>query len=290
MSGDSRPDWYVDKGPQGLRFLRSRLLDSLDTVNHFFTLRPDTPEHRLNMGLHVGDDPRTVVSNRRLVLEHYGMDPGRLTVARQVHGTRIALAGVQEAGKGAQDHEESIADADGLITGVAGQPLMGFYADCIPVFLADRKGRAAGIVHAGWRGMAGGIPARGVEALCSAFGTDPGDLVAVTGPGIGPCCFEVGEEVAGAFSEAGLEDTVISEPEGYRVDLPGAAQRILLQAGIRPENLAVWRTCTCCGPQLFHSHRRDGSRSGRMAAVIVLQRENDRRADNDNSTEHKSGT
>lgn len=287
MNAESRPDWYMETGPGGLRFLRSRLLDSLGTVGHFFTLRPDNPEHRLNMGLHVGDDPLTVIRNRHLVLGQYGMDPARLTVARQVHGNRVTLVGADEAGRGAVDHGDSIPDTDGLITGTAGQPLMGFYADCIPVFLADRKGRAAGILHAGWRGMAGGIPARGVEAFCGAFGADPSELVAVTGPGIGPCCFEVGKEVAGAFSEAGLEEAVIAEPEGHRVDLPGAAQTLLLRAGIRPENLAVWRMCTCCGPQLFHSHRRDGSRSGRMAAVIVLHREYDRRADNEHSTEHR---
>jgi YfiH family protein len=146
-------------------------------------------------------------------------------------------------------------------------------ADCVPLLLADRAGRAVGAVHAGWRGVAAGIAIRAAESL-RAIGVATGDLVAALGPGIGPCCYEVDDEVLDAVARAaGVAPTRISDAParpggGRRLDLHAALASQLAGAGVplTAVHRAPW--CTACADGLFHSYRRDGARSGRQMACI----------------------
>ena len=148
---------------------------------------------------------------------------------------------------------------------------MTFYADCVPVFLADLRGRAAGLVHAGWKGVALRNSARTVEAFREHWNVEPRDLLAVIGPAIGTCCFQIRQDVAGAMEAAGLGEFVLTRGTGMRADLAGAVCRTLTDAGLHREHIRVWPLCPCCDPQNGHSHRRDGEQSGRMAGVIMLK-------------------
>jgi len=127
-------------------------------------------------------------------------------------------------------------------------------ADCIPILLVDERRRAVAAVHAGWRGTAAGIVQRAVEAMRERFGTPPGDVHAAIGPGIGPCCYEVGPEVAAQF---GLQGRT-------RLDLAGANRRQLIEAGVTPGRVYASNLCTLCRREDFHSFRRDGEAAGRQ--------------------------
>jgi YfiH family protein len=129
-----------------------------------------------------------------------------------------------------------------------------FVADCLPVALSGPQ--VVAMVHAGWRGLAGGILARGAEAVEATS--------AAIGPGIGPCCYEVGEEVLGAFS--GLGNSVA---DGRMLDLPEVARQLLSQAGV--EGVESAGLCTSCEEELFFSHRRDRGRTGRQAGIAWVE-------------------
>lgn len=193
----------------------------------------------LNLGRSAGDEPAHVDENRRRACETVGVDPARLRVSRrQVHGDVVRRAG--EDG-----------DADGLWSDEPGEPLLALAADCVPIAIARTDGeRRLAVVHAGWRGLAGGVVASAVAAL-------GGETAAVVGPAIGPCCYEVGAEVAERFDGDLLA-------HGH-LDLWAAAERRLREAGVA----SVERVdlCTACHPELFFSHRRDRGVTGRQGVI-----------------------
>jgi YfiH family protein len=179
-----------------------------------------------------------------------------LCASRQVHGTVVQRVGAQD-GRGG----EAVAiDADGHATALRGVGTMVLVADCLPVVLGSEGAVAA--LHAGWRGLAAGVLEEGVRAVRELGGE--GDVVAVIGPGAGPCCYEVGEEVHAAFA---ADPSGLSRREGRNLDLPGFARVRLEAAGVaRVEHVGG---CTICDERYF-SHRREGPRAGRQAGVAWL--------------------
>lgn len=159
-----------------------------------------------------------------------------------------------------------IGEGDALITDIPGAAVAVRTADCIPILLVDTRKRAVAAVHAGWRGTVQGIAAKAVGAMADRFGSRPRDMLAAIGPGIGPCCYEVGEEVARQFR--GL----FPERSGWagqtRVDLAEANRRQLVSAGL--PGSAVWAAglCTACLAQEFFSWRREREKAGRMVSAI----------------------
>jgi purine-nucleoside/S-methyl-5'-thioadenosine phosphorylase / adenosine deaminase len=205
----------------------------------------EPPFDSLNLGLLTDDAEGSVVENRRRLAAAFGFEPDQIVYARQIHGTRLI------------DHRmESPAgpvEADGHVLGKPGAAALVFVADCLPVALAGSGGVA--MVHAGWRGLASGIIAAGAKAV--------GATAAAIGPGIGPCCYEVGDEVLAAFAELGEEVA-----DGRMLDLPEVARRRLAAAGVEAVESAG--LCTSCERELFFSHRRDRGRTGRQAGVAWL--------------------
>lgn len=205
----------------------------------------------LNLGVFTDDERDAVVENRRRLAAALGFPPERVAIGRQVHGAELAAhAGPQEPSPFAQPGS-AIPEVDGHVTAEASLALLVFVADCVPVALSGPGGVA--MLHCGWRGLAAGIVARGVEAV--------GATDAAIGPSIGPCCYEVGQEVLDAFAPFG--DGVASE---RMLDLPEVARRLLLEAGVeRVESAGI---CTSCESELFFSHRRDAGRTGRQAGLV----------------------
>lgn len=242
------------------------------------------PWDGLNLGLHVGDDPAAVAENRRRLFAALGVDPTSLVSGEQVHGDRVAVATVPGR------HERT----DGLVTAVPGLTLAIFCADCVPVFIIDPLTPAVAAVHAGWRGTVAGIAGVAVKVMGEAFGSRPRDLVAAIGPSIGPCCYEVGAEVAERAAGRFGSTVLLGDPPGgargdsrarTRLDLWEANRLALLEAGLNPLSVHSSSHCTHCRPALFHSHRRAtrrtavepgrpgggfNTRSGRMAALVRL--------------------
>jgi YfiH family protein len=175
-----------------------------------------------------------------------------LCASRQAHGTTVLRVRSEEGSGG----EALAVDADGHATALHGVGMMVLVADCLPVLLASRGAVAA--LHAGWRGLAGGVLEEGVRAVRELAGA--GEIVAFVGPGAGPCCYEVGEEVHAAFAGAGRVGA-------RNLDLPSLAHERLLAAGVDRVELAGW--CTICDEDLY-SHRRDGARAGRQAGIVWL--------------------
>jgi len=206
----------------------------------------EPPFDTLNLGRLTEDDPANVAENRMRLAAEVGTDPALLRFGKQVHGATVRRAGrTGEAG-------------DGLWTDTGGEPLLVFTADCLPIALV-RTGAppALAALHVGWRGLLAGI----VQAGAGALG---GSLAAVVGPGIGPCCYEVGEEVASPFRERFGDDVV----QNGRLDLWAAAERALHTAGV--EDVHRTDLCTSCNPELFFSHRRDRGRTGRQGLIAYV--------------------
>jgi purine-nucleoside/S-methyl-5'-thioadenosine phosphorylase / adenosine deaminase len=190
-----------------------------------------------------------------------GIDPGRIVSGRQVHGTELALHPADPplrcssaSGNEAREQRNPVAEVDGHVLTESGLVALVYAADCLPVALAGPGGVA--MLHCGWRGLAAGIVARGVEAVAA---TD-----AAIGPGIGACCYEVGDEVLAAFAPLG--DGIA---DGRMLDLAEVARRLLREAGV--ERIESAGLCTSCDPDRFFSHRRDGGRTGRQAGLAWIE-------------------
>jgi YfiH family protein len=196
------------------------------------------PWASLNLGRMTDDEPERVEENRRLLCEEVAADPETLALNYQYHS-----ADVLRARPGARDDR-----ADGLWTDEPGLPVLALSADCLPIALARTNGSepALAVLHAGWRGLLAGIAQAGVGAL----GGRP--VAAIVGPGIGPCCYEVGPEVSARF-DADLTTNGI-------LDLWSAAERALRRAGVAHVDRVD--QCTRCNPELFFSHRRSGAVRG----------------------------
>jgi YfiH family protein len=251
----------------------------------------------LNLGFTADDDRETVIGNRRLLAEAVTGDLATLLITiRQIHSSALVVIG---SGASANDAARERAwKADGLMTDEPGLLLGVQTADCIPVLVADRKRRSVAAFHAGWRGTVKRIVECGIGRMRLEFGSRPEDLVAAIGPGIGACCYAVGEDALSSFEsqfvysnelfrEVYDTDSVRTKypmlfltqrapghsPMGpnLHLDLVEANRRQLLDAGLKPRSIQSVGGCTSCQPELFFSHRASQGRAGRMMSVIGIR-------------------
>lgn len=228
----------------------------------------------LNLGLHVEDVPEHVVENRRRFAAALGVKAENIVTCQQVHGDRIARVTEKDLGAGSVNFAQSIPDTDALVTNVPGMPLMLFFADCVPILLADPVHRAVGLAHGGWKGTVQSIGAKTVQRMAKEFGSRPEDMVAAIGPSIGSCCYQVGAEVADKFRAAfpAFADRILTEKDGdIRLNLQLANGLQLEAAGLKKENIAYADVCTACNNRQFFSYRADMGKTGRIAAVIGVK-------------------
>jgi polyphenol oxidase len=224
------------------------------------------PYRSLNLGILTDDEPALVARNRELVAAALQRDSAGFAMGWQVHGAELRSHLEPPAQSGyVQRGELPKSDAQ-LTTHPEVTPLV-LAADCIP--LAVGAEGAVAVLHCGWRGVAAGIVPRAVEALGSISRSRPADLRAALGPGIGPCCYEVGEEVFAALEGRGY----VSEVRRDRsLDLPLAVRLELERAGLEEARIAAPGLCTSCLGELFFSHRRDAGVTGRQAGLAWLER------------------
>jgi hypothetical protein len=216
------------------------------------------PYASLNLGALTADESAHVAENRRRAVSAAGGEPARATMAWQVHGPDVREVTDEPAGgRFLEPGAEPFPKSDGLVTSLRGRPMMLLTADCIPVAIARADGGRLAVLHAGWRGLEAGV----VEAGARAVG---GEIVAAVGPGAGPCCYEVGDDVAERL-ETRFGSGVIRD---RHADLWLCAQRALEAAGAR--HVVVAGECTICTPDRYFSHRRDRGVTGRQGVVGVL--------------------
>ncbi len=242
-------------------------------VVHGFTLRhhgqSDIVKGTLNMALHVGDDCKKVLPNRAKVAKALGYDPKKATTCAQVHGSRVQLVDASLVGSGATDYAKTIAATDALITRLPGVPLLLFYADCVPILLADPVRKVIGVAHAGWRGTVAGIAAATVAKMQEWCGCAPGNILAGIGPSIGGCCYEVDDVVrsrALAYQE-------FFQPRGggkYLLNLQGINRQQLSAVGLKADNIVDAGVCTADNKELFFSYRQEQGHTGRMGTCLCI--------------------
>ena len=250
-------------------YLKSDLLTN-DGISHCFTTKCGGLScgtvKGLNLGFRVGDDRDAVTGNYKLVADDMGFLYERITAGRQTHSASIRIITENDAGKGIS-RESEFMDIDGLVTNICKLPLVVYYADCVPVLMADKSAGVVAAVHSGWRGTVSGIAGNAVKIMVEQFGAKPENIKASIGPSIGQCCFETGGEVACEFDN----DLVIECDNGkFMVDLWKANERILLKSGLNKDNIEILKICTICNNDMLYSYRVNKEATGRMGAFISL--------------------
>lgn len=255
------------RSPSGAAALASPLLRG--GVVHGFSTRAGgvSPGSfaSLNFGLKGGDSPDNVRRNLERLAALVGFDADRLFRVKQVHGSRVV-----EVRAGDDPRAVLVEEADALVSSAPGVTLGVVTADCVPVLLVDPQAPAVGVAHAGWRGLRAGVVQAAVERMGQLYGSAPTRLLVATGPCIGACCYEVGDEVAASFQ--GIPGAVVPRP-GRRphLDLAVGVRHALVSAGVAVDRIAQPAgLCTHCQRELFFSYRRDGSVTGHHLSVVGL--------------------
>ena len=246
--------FYRFDGLDGVEGLRHTVLTRIGGVSH-------GPYATLNLGHTVGDEPAAVEENHRRALALLGLEPGQVVSPWQVHGASVGIVG--------REHIGAICpETDALLTTTPGVPLMMRFGDCTPVLLCDPVQRVAGMAHAGWRGIVAGVIEASVQTMTEELGSDVKDIWAGIGPTIGPCCYEVGADVAQEVSDACPSEAEVIRRVNGRVhaDLPGAAEAQLRAEGV--ERIEQAGLCTSCRVDEFFSHRAEDGETGRFGIVI----------------------
>jgi YfiH family protein len=237
----------------GVRWLEARMRGA----HAAFTTRlggvSEAPYDTLNLGVLTDDEEANVVANRRRLASALGVDPAVIPIGLQVHGAELAAHEAPQDPSPFAEPGSPLPEVDGHVVTEPGLVPLVFVADCLPIALFGPGGLA--LLHCGWRPMAAGIIAKGAATV--------GAVEAAIGPGIGPCCYEVGPEVLGAFERLGE-----GVADGRMLDLSEVARRLLREAGVAKVESAG--LCTSCETELFFSHRRDGGVTGRQAGLAWI--------------------
>lgn len=238
------------------------------------------PYDSLNLGLFTDDETDRVRQNYKRFAEAAGFDLERLICCRQIHGDRIHV--ITEGEKDlleekSREKEKGLPllldDGDGLITNLPNRPIGIFTADCYSVFLVDKERRAIGACHAGWKGTILKVTLQLLRRMTHHFNTDPKDVTALIGPGIGKEAYEVGDNVIisiRAVTPYWTELVEFQKNRRWQLDLREAQRRQLLNGGIPAEQIHAVERCTHSEKDLFFSHRRDGV-TGRMLSVFWIK-------------------
>ena len=268
------PKFYYEE-KDGVRLLKCRPLAERG-IPHAFATRVggvSTGDFAgMNLGFTRGDDPACVRENYRRFAEAAGLSGMRFYMNHQVHGVRVRRI---EADAPDECGTLPLEEADALVTDVPGAALCAFYADCVPILLADAEGKAVAAVHAGWRGTSDGVVKAAADALCRDFGCRPEQLIAAIGPSVSVENYEVGDEVFERFYESfGIAASVLTPLFGGKThaNLWAANREWLLRAGLLRENVHTAGICTVQNTELYFSHRVMGDRRGVLAAAIALPR------------------
>ena len=265
------------KNGEELPLFHYPLLDETGIVRHCFTTRyggvSEGMFSKLNLSFTRGDVKESVEENYRRIAEAMGVPYEKIVCSDQTHTTNVRVVTEADAGTGII-RPKDYTDVDGLITNVPEITLATFYADCVPLYFVDPVHHAIGLSHSGWRGTVARMGKCTLEAMRREYGTKAADVYCAIGPSICQDCYEVSEDVAVQFEEAfsGHESEILlNKGNGkYQLDLWKANEIVLLEAGVKPEHLAVTDVCTCCNPELLFSHRASHGKRVNLGAFLCL--------------------
>jgi YfiH family protein len=247
----------------GVQFFVSSLLEDPSLIHGFSTRLGGVssgPYADLNLWYESEDLIQNIQENRKRLATALGIRPRDIATARQTHGDHLLEL--------VRPLEDRSVEADGMVTSQPGVFLAVGTADCVPILLWDPKHRVIGAVHTGWKGTQLRIATRAVEKMRDVYKSKPAQIRAAIGPAAGPCCYEVGPEVARGFAR----EFLLELPDGEtHLDMWKANRQQLLDAGLKEENIGTSDLCTICRPDLFFSYRRDLGVTGGMLSIIGLK-------------------
>ena len=247
--------------------MQSTLLSSFSTIRHIFTTRhggvSNTPYNTHNLAFHVGDDPGDVNTNHLRLAQELDYDVNHLIHMRQIHSDKIIVIN--------DSHRfDNPPECDAVITNRQNSPLMVMTADCTPVLLFDPKKKVIAAVHAGRSGAFKAIVSKTIAAMQSKFESESTDIIAVLGPSIHNCCYEIGKTIATNAEEKGFGYAVSVKDVRYYLDVNTILRQQLKASGILQKHIEDLHLCTSCEKDAFFSYRAEEQVTGRMAAVILL--------------------
>jgi YfiH family protein len=250
-----------------------------EAVGHFVSTRvggrSTAPYDSLNLSFNAGDAPEDVRKNRERLAEAIDIPMNSMTTAKQIHDDHVKVVSKELRGKGSLDFDGAINGTDAMVTNVPDTCLMVLLADCVPLLLYDPSKKVIGVIHAGWKGTLRRIVQATVRTLQNHFGSSTRDIVVGIGPSVGPCCYQVGQEVISLAEQVfGTTQDIIrnrsADGKGH-LDLWKANKKQLLDAGIPEENIEMAETCTCHHSDVFFSYRHEKGKTGRFGAGIFIR-------------------
>ena len=263
---------FDEKQVEEVLYLSFPLLEKTGLVKHGFSTRiggvSEGIYSSMNLSFARGDKEDAVWENYRRMAKALGVKEDSFVFSAQTHTTHVHKVT-------AENREQQLQDVDGMITNVPGLCLVTSYADCVPLYFIDPVHKAIGLSHSGWRGTVGKIGAVTIQMMREAYGTDAADIIAAIGPSICQDCYEVSEDVIEQFKEAFHSkhwDDLFYQKENkkYQLNLWKANEIILLEAGVKRENIAVTNICTSCNSERLYSHRASKGQRGGLAAFMAL--------------------
>lgn len=257
-----------------VEYLESTALSKWDFIVHAFCTRWNGVSEghcaSLNVSVREGDRSSSVRRNWEIIATAFNLRAEQFFVVNQVHGNGVLVVDHTNIGTLKQQPHQ----VDAIITDLPGLAIGIKTADCVPVFVADIAKRIIGVVHAGWRGTALNIAAKTVKTFTETFSSRPQDMIAAIGPAIGPCCYEVDEDVFNAVTMNGNWESAFTpcgEEGKWMLNLSSVNACQMIQAGIPPDNILSSDVCTSCRKDRFFSHRGEEGKTGRQANFIMLK-------------------
>lgn len=251
----------------------SNLAQYSHRIEHFITTRSYMNSNDFTIGMNEFRPPEVVVKNRTIVANQFDFRPEQMVFAEQIHGNYMEYIDPSKRGRGVFSKESALQNCDGMFTHHSNICLVAQAADCVPILFYDTVQNAIACAHSGWRGTIAKIGQKAVEALICNYGSNPDNIVVGVGPSIGPCCLEVGPEVAEMVEQAfGSNNKLIRRVEKYAnpiFDIWAAVHQTLIESGIEPQNIEMAMMCSKCNNQILFSSRA-GDR-GRYGAFIMLK-------------------
>ena len=260
-------------------YLEFPLLAETGVVRHGFSTRlggvSEGDFASLNLSFKRGDKDEAVRENFRRIGIAIGVRPEDMVFTDQTHTKNIRVVQERDRGMGIT-HPLSYENIDGLVTNIPNICLVTFYADCVPLYFVDPLKKVIGLSHSGWRGTVAKIGKETIHVMAERFGSCPQDIRAAIGPSICMACYEVSEDVImqikSSFPNESEQDLFYAKSNGkYHLNLWKANELILIEAGVKPDHIAVGGVCTHCNSHLFYSHRYTGEDRGNLAAFLALE-------------------
>ena len=262
---------------KGVYFLKYNKLNKIDFINHAFSTRiggvSENEFSSMNLSFGRGDPDENVTKNYKIFCDAAGFDYESLVASAQDHNTFVRVVTKEDRGVGIYKPRD-IKSVDALVTNEKGVTLVTYYADCTPLFFVDTNKKAIGLAHGGWRGTVGRIGEKVLKTMNENYGTNPQDVTVCIGPAISKCCYEVDAPVAEkCLALEGVDSSkfVFDKGDGkYMLDLLECNRQIVINAGVKAENVVLSDLCTRCSSELLWSHRATNGKRGTMSAFMCI--------------------